>query len=354
MLAGDDDWTMPSTIGLDIGSSAVRAVQVSAGGRGPAALERIGQAPLPPGAVCDGEVVDGQAVTDAVRSLWSAHGFKGRKVALGLANQQVVVRQVDLPYLPEPELRSSLPFQAQEFIPIPVEQAILDFHVLDNYETEDGARFSRILLVAAQRTMVEAMTECVRAANLTPVQVDLDAFAMLRSLAPERLLGAGEGEMLLDVGSAVTNIVVHDNGIPKFVRILLMGGNAITDALTTALGISHEEAEATKAAAAGHDEAARLVAERADRFVEEIRGSLDFYSAQPEAIPVHRVVLSGGGAQLPNLQERLSFALGLPVDRGHPMQELKIGKVDLDPAQLVEAEPYLAVAIGLAVGAAEV
>lgn len=349
---------MPHVIGLDIGSSAVRAVQVSAHGRRPTTLDRIGQVELPPGAIRDGEVVDGDVVTEALRTLWDRAGFTTRTVAVGLANQQVVVRHVDLPYLPPAELRSSLELQAQEYIPIPVEQAILDMHVLDTYETEDGARFSRILLVAAQRTMVEALTGCVRAAKLRPVQVDLDAFALLRSLAPPRLLPDRDGEMLLDIGSDTTNIVVHAEGVPTFVRILLMGGGAITTSLTGALGLSHEQAERTKAAAgmavagmAPPDEAARLVTERASRFVEEIRGSLDYYTAQPDAVPVNRVVLSGGGAQLPNLKERLSSALDLPVEHGHPMQELKIGKVEYDHGQLIDAEPRLAVAIGLAVGA---
>lgn len=350
---------MPHIIGLDIGSSAVRAAQVHVRGHGPATLERFGQVVLPPDAVRDGEVIDGDAVTQSLVALWDRYGFKTRKVALGLANQQVVVRQVDLPYLPEAELRMSLSFQAQEFIPIPVEQAILDAHLLETYETDEG-RVSRILLVAAQRTMVEAFTNCVRAADLTPVMVDLDAFAILRSIARERSITEPGGEMLLDIGSAVTKIVVHDNGIPKFVRTLLMGGEAITESLATSLGMSHEEAEQAKATAGMalsasapvQDKAVGVVTVPANRFVDEIRGSLDYYAAQENAVPVGGVVLAGGAAQLPNLAEQLAVALDLPVDRGHPMHQLKIGKLDHD--QLVEAEPYLAVAVGLALGAARV
>lgn len=350
---------MPHIIGLDIGSSAVRAAEVHVRGRGPATLERFGQVLLPPEAVRDGEVIDGDAVTQSLVALWDRYGFKSRKVALGLANQQVVVRRVDLPYLPEAELRTSLSFQAQEYIPIPVEQAILDAHLLETYETEEG-RFSRILLVAAQRSMVEAVTSCVHAAKLTPVMVDLDAFAILRSIAREQPLTEPAGEMLLDIGSAVTKIVVHDNGTPKFVRTLLMGGEAITASVATALGMSHEEAEQAKATSGmalnasmpTQDTAVGVVTEPANRFVDEIRGSLDYYAGQEDAVAVGSVVLTGGAAQLPNLAERLALALDLPVDRGHPMQQLKIGKLDHD--QLVAAEPYLAVAIGLALGAAHV
>ena len=348
-----------TSVGLDIGSSAVRAVQITAGGRGPATLDRIGQVLLPPGAVRDGELVDRDVVADAIRNLWQRYGLKGRRVHLGIANQQVVVRQIDLPYLADEELRRSLEFHAQDAIPIPIEQAILDFHTLEVFENEQGDRFSRILLVAAQRSMVDSIVEVVRAARLEPVGLDLDGFAMLRSLAPEGLLDERGGEMLIDVGASVTNIVVHEEGIPRFVRILLMGGGAITDALVTGMGVDYEEAEDLKARTGISDEyametdgeAGGIITERALRFVDEIRGSLDYYSAQTDAVPVRRVIISGGASQLPNLRERLSETLRMPVDRGHPMQELKIGNVGLASEQLIEAEPYLAVAIGLALGA---
>ena len=347
-----------TSVGLDIGSSAVRAVQVTLGGRGPSTLDRLGQVVLPPGAVRDGEIVDAGPVVEALRTLWTRYGFKNRHVYLGVANQQVVVRQIDLPYLPDEELRRSLEFQAQDAIPIPIDQAILDFHTLEHFENEQGERFSRILLVAAQRQMVDSMLEVVTGAKLEPVGLDLDAFAMLRSLAPEGVLDDRDGEMLIDVGASVTNIVVHENGIPRFVRILLMGGGSITDSLMSAMSIEHEEAEDLKARTGLSDEygfddddAARLITERALRFVDEIRGSLDYYSAQTDSVPVRRAILSGGASQLPNLRERLSETLRMPVDRGHPMQDLKIGNVGLASEQLIEAEPYLTVAIGLALGA---
>lgn len=349
---------MSTHIGLDIGSSAVRAVQVEVK-RGSSTLTRLGQVMLPAGAIRDGEVVDVDAVAGAIRELWSRYGLKGRKVALGLANQQVVVRQIDLPYLPADEMRESLSFQVQDFIPIPVDEAILDFHTLDEYENADGERFSRILLVAAQRSMIDRILEAVDKAKLDPVGLDLDAFAVLRSLTPVSPIAEEDGELLIDVGRAVTNIVVHRGATPHFVRILLMGGGQITDGLVNGLGMDPEEAEAAKAEIGldnpqpGEEDIAAVINERADRFVEEIRGSLDYYLAQADAIPINRLVVSGGGGELPLLRERLAQALRLPVDRGHPMQELRIGKLELDQDQLVEAEPFMTVAIGLAMGAAQ-
>lgn len=213
-----------------------------------------------------------------------------------------------------------------------------------------------MLVVAAQRQMVDSILDVVRAAKLRATGLDLDAFAILRSLAPGGFSDDGGGEMLIDAGASVTNIVVHDAGTPRFVRILLMGGDAITSALVSSLGVEHDEAEDLKAeigideATGAHDEAARVVTDRARRFIDEIRGSLDYYRAQPDAVPVRRTIICGGASQLPNLRERLAEALHMPVERGHPMQTLKIGDVGLDSEQLIETEPYLAVAIGLAQG----
>lgn len=347
-----------TSIGLDIGSSAVRAVQITANGRGPLTLDGLGQVLLPLGAVRDGEIADPAAVTEALRTLFTRYRFKGRRVQMGLANQQVVVRQLDLPYLPDAELRRSLEFQVQDAIPIPVDQAILDFHTLEHYETDQGQRFSRLLLVAAQREMVQAFVDVVRAARLEPVGLDLDGFAVLRSLAPQGAVDDPDGELLIDIGASVTNIVVHEGGVPRFVRILLMGGQAVTDALMDSAGLGFEEAEDLKARTGivdeydftGQDDTRQVIAQRADSFVQEIRGSVDYYNAQPGSVAIRRVVVSGGGSQLPNLADALAETLRLPVDRGHPMQELRIGNVGLASEQLVEAEPYVSVAIGLALG----
>lgn len=347
---------MPTTIGLDIGSSAVRAAQVSTQ-RGATTLERIGQVLLPAGAVHEGEIRDVDAVADCIRTLWTEHKFKGRKVALGVANQQVVVRQMDVPYLPEDQLRESLPYQVADVIPIPVEQAVLDFHVLEQFENEDGQPFTRIMLVAAQREMIDQLVAVTRKAKLEPVLVDLDAFSVLRCLAPPKVLDEPGGELLIDVGHSVTNLVVHENGEPRFVRMLMMGGGAISTALMNVMGMSAEEAERAKAVHGvgkdAADETARIIAERAEVLIDEIRGSIDYYTAQADAVPLRRMVVTGGSSRLPGLVDRLAETLQLEVQSGQPLRQLHVGKVNVERDDLVEAQAFLSVAVGLAMGVAE-
>ena len=346
-------------VGLDIGTSAVRAAQLVLG-KGGTTLERFGQVALPAGAVRDGEVVDVDAVAAALRQLWVQARLTSTKVVVGVANQKVVVRQVDLPWLPVEELRASLAFQVQDYIPMPVEHAILDFHPLQDVTSDSGARMLRVLLVAAARDMVSSALAVVEKAGLQPSMVDLTSFAVLRSQVTANGSFTGETEALVDIGASVTNIVVHEGGVPRFVRILLMGGADITDAVAERLGVPASEAEALKQATGlalvpaqvAQHPASRAIESTGSALVEEVRGSLDYYSAQPGAARIGRVVLSGGGSRLTGLVERLSAATRLPVHLAHPMQVLQIGRTGLTQEELAVVEPMVTVPLGLALGMA--
>jgi type IV pilus assembly protein PilM len=353
-----------TSVGLDIGTSGVRAAELSFGRNG-TTLERFGQVALPPGAVRDGEVIDVETVAGAIKHLWASAKFSSKKVVLGVANQKVIVRQVDLPWIPEAELRESLPFQVQDFIPIPVEQAVLDFHTVEELVV-DGTRMRRVLLVAASRDMVMAALDSARKAGLTVTQVDLTPFAVLRSLAGVDHTGLApswhtDAEALVDIGSKVTNIVVHQNGVPRFVRVLLMGGDNVTEAVAERMGVPMEMAEGVKQEStlgptpgvpASDHPAARVVESSGHAFVEEIRGSLDYYLAQPASVPLRRVIVSGGGARLGGLVQRLALATRLPVEPASPLSNLRVGKTGLTPDQLSFVEPLVTVPVGLAMGVA--
>jgi type IV pilus assembly protein PilM len=341
-----------SVVGLDIGTTAVRGAELAVR-RGQVVLERFAHVALPPGAVVEGEVAEPEAVGAALKALWRRGRFSSRRVVMGVANQRVVVRIVDLPWMEQDELRRSLPFQVQEFIPIPVDEAELDFDVLGEHES-GGQRLMRVLLVAAQKEMVDGHVRAGMRAGLEPVGIDLTPFALVRSLAPVGGTPLAEtGEALIDVGARVTNIVVHAGGVPRFVRILLMGGQDVTDALRIGLDVDADVAEVTKleAAAGAHDPTvAEILEQRIALFVEEVRGSLDFYRAQSDAVPVSRVLLSGGGSRLGPLRDQLADALRLPVEPGRTLQALRVGRVGLNEEELAELEPLAAVPVGLALG----
>jgi len=347
-------------VGLDIGTTCVRAAELS-WTRNSVRLDKLGQVGLPPGAVRDGEVVEPEVVTAAIQQLWAQVKFSTKKVIVGIANQKVVVRQVDLPWMPADEMRKALAFQVADVIPMPVDEAILDYHPLEEVTAEDGARQQRILLVAAGREMVSSTLAAVTAAGLFPAVVDLTPFALMRSLGAFDSLGlAGSAEALVEVGASITNIVVHQGGVPRFVRMLLQGGADITESLSDQLGVSGGEAESLKlrailprdAGAAGDDPAVRVLETAASSWIEEVRGSLDYYLAQPDAVRLDRIVLSGGGAQLHGLAYRLAAATGTPVDPAQPISRVAVGRTGLSDQQLTYLEPLTSVPVGLALGAA--
>jgi type IV pilus assembly protein PilM len=342
------------SIGLDVGSTAVRAAEVSLGGGQPA-LVRAAQVPLSNGAVENGEVRDVQAVGDAIRELWQRGGFKSRQATMGVGNQRAVVREVTVPALPPKELRQSLPYQVQEMIPIPLDDAVLDYDVLDEFEQE-GARMVRLLVVAAQRGMVTNMVEAAGQARVEPVGVDLVPFALIRSVGLDEGLNLDEsglgGEAIVDVGADVTNICVHERTVARFVRILPSGGRDVTRALADALSVAEDEAESLKwgqsvPGAPAPAEVQAIVDRRAGVLVDEIRSSLDFYRAQMPDSEVTRVLVTGGGSKLPGFVERLGERMGGRVDRGHPFTKVSV-QLQMDEETMAEAEPLLAVAVGLA------
>lgn len=346
---------MASTaIGLDIGTSGVRAAELSFG-KGGVTLEKFGQVALPEGAVRDGEVLDGPAVTAAVRQLWAATKFSHKKVVLGVANQRVVVRQVDLPFMAPEDLKKSLAFQVQDYLPMPVEDAVLDFHSVETVATDSGDVL-RGLLVAASRETVMANVRAAQAAGLRVTMVDLTSFAVLRSVGVRRDPEI-ETEALVDIGAKVTNIVVHADGVPRFVRILLMGGQDITDSVAEKLGVPLAEAEGIKqslglvGAGGEYERASRVVDSVAQNFLDEVRGSLDYYAASNPAFPIDRVVVSGGGSQLRGLTERLAATTRFDVVDGNPISSLQVGRTGLSPEQLSFVQPLAAVPVGLAMGA---
>jgi type IV pilus assembly protein PilM len=336
-------------VGVDIGSTSIRAVEAAQGKDDRPLISNFGQAMLPAGAVVGGVVKDDNAVSNALRNLWATQKFASRSVILGVSHQQVIVRSVDLPNLSRKEMRQALPFQVRDILPLPVEQAVLDFYPLEDpgkKETVHG------LVIAAPKEPVMNMVQAVERAGLYVAQVDLSCFAALRASAHL----AEDTEAVLDIGANGTNIIIHTDGVPQIVRTIPRGGTEVTDLIAKRLGVSHAEAETLKCQVGllhtDGSESSDVVAEALRPLVNEIRSSLNYYRAGDPSKRVKRLALVGGSALLPGLSGQLTDQLGLPTFLADPLQRVSDTRGDGGSDVLGRLRSSAAVAIGLTLGAA--
>lgn len=301
-------------IGVDIGTTAVRAVELQRT-RGGLQLHAVGQVGLPHGAVEDGEVADADAVAEALRRLWKEADFTGRNVVLGASGQRVIVRQAELPGLAPSEMRSAVRFEAEQLIPLPADETELGYSVLSGRPGGGPDATCRVLLAAAHRAALEGYLESAGRANLSVEAIDVSALAMLRALRGGSGPAAGGQQpvALVCVGAALTTVAVTDGDSPGFVRVLPGGGESLTSALAEREdGIDRNVAEAMKRASGPAASGALLTV--AEPLITEIGQSLDFYLAQHPGATIRRVYLTGGGALATGFLEALAHRIDVPVD----------------------------------------
>lgn len=342
-------------IGLDIGTTAVRAAEIEfASDRG--TLVGYAEVALPLGAIRDGEVADSPAVSSALRELWSKGKFQSKEVILGIGNQRVAVRELSLPWMPMRQLRPALAYQVQDMIPMSTDDALLDFYPTDDFDGDNGRTLDG-LLVAAARDTVAANVLAVESAGLRPVMVDLNAFALLRGLTHGAM--RTQTVALVDIGARITNVVIVDHGVPRFVRALPHGGQEATDAVARALGVSNGDAERLKTeigvggrARPEHAEAAASLSHVSNNLIEAIRNTFTFFTGTQNGSAIDLVALTGGGAHLPGLGQYLASASRLSVSLGDPLAPLQVSKSLGGREQFIGHESRMALPIGLAYGVA--
>lgn len=362
-----------SLVGLDISTNTFRVAQLKAGPEKPT-LVNYGSISVPVGSVVEGEIVDVEAASQAIASLWKKTGLLEKRVVIGVANQKVVVRLIELPFMEKAELKGAIYYQAQDFIPIPVEEAIMDFQILREFITGEEERMIEILLVAAQKDMIQNNVIATEKAGLRPEAIDASSFAIVRSLVPPPVVVPEEKDLtkergaiaLVDIDSGTTNIVVVEKGEARFTRVSSLAGNTFSEALVEQLGLSVDEAEEFKIkiglpplkgkkSAAFPKELAdkaegvhQVLKEEMNKFVAEVRRSLDYYLAQTtQAKGIEQVILSGSEAKLNNFPAHLEKGLGLKVELGRPLQRVQPGP-KLAADLLASEELSMAICVGLA------
>ena len=339
-------------IGLDLGATSVRAAILALstkGGRPSVTVRAMGAVPLPPGAIVNGAVTERAIVTQALKQLWQNNGFNGRKVILGVANPQVVVRPLQIPNLNAQQRAKALPFRAREIIALPLDEVILDYAQVGDPDPTTGMLSG--LLIAAPRRPVLAAVDAVERAGLKVARVDLSSFGALRSIGDNHLVV----QAVIDLGAHLTSIVIHNKGVPQLVRTLARGGQELTDLLVEGLDLPLEDAERVKreTGLSGQRDAAADALQAGIRpLLAEIRSSINYYRASSDAAPLERISLTGGGSALPGLAAALSSQNGVTTGVVTPMQHIDNRQPTGDPGAEESDRVASAVSIGLAMGAA--
>ena len=338
-------------IGIDLGATSVRAAILAHGttaGRPSVSVHGIGHIDLPVGAVVNGVVCDQNAVTVALKRLWADNRFECRNVILGITNQQVVVRPLDMPQLPPEQIAKALPFKAREVVPLPLDQALIDWIPLGEADSNEMVAG---LLIATPRQPVLAAVQAIEKAGLQVARVDLSSFAALRAIADE---SCGV-EAVVDIGAHMTNIVIHNHGVPKVVRAVTRGGQELTERIMDATGLEPERAEEAKrlqGLTASNRNFIDIISDGLRPLLAEIRSSIHYFGATEGGATVQRVSLTGGGSALPGLAQLLGEHLSIQTDVVAPMQHIR-NRLASKEIQKEDTElSATAVALGLAMGAA--
>ena len=286
-------------VGIEISNSAVRIAEVTFSG-GRAKLVNLGQVRLPPRAVVDGAITDVPAVMSAIQRCMSEGNFSAKEVHLGIAGLRAITRELDMPHVPDSELDAAVRLQALDVIPFPVEKTVMSARPLEELTGPDGTAIRRVLLGGSPPGFVDPLLEAVRPPASTPMSVDLTSTALIRALY-DPAAGLGGPEAIVAIGAGLTTVIVHEAGVPHFVRTIAEGGDTITAAIAGALDLPIDDAEATKRnldQSGPHIRAAATAAnEAATSLIAEIRSSIEYYSTLPGRVEIRRVTLTGGGSR---------------------------------------------------------
>jgi type IV pilus assembly protein PilM len=347
-------------IGLKIGASQLAAARVA--NNGSAELLQVAREPLAPGIIVGGELRDPDALAEALKDFFAKHGLPKKGVRLGIANNRIGVRTFEIAGVEDQkQLANAIRFRAQETLPIPIDEAVLDYQVLGEGVGEDGQPTKRVLLVVAYRELIDRYVDACKKAGITLVGIDLEAFALLRALqAPQEGVGtdATAALVVVAIGHERSTFAVSDGRVCEFTRVLEWGGSALNVAIARAVDAAPSEVESTKRALSLMDEmvpdgitadqakSAREAMRRAiQTFARELVSSLQYYQNQPGSLGIGEIVLTGGTAHLPGLAGELERLIGVHVRVGDPLARMKVSKKVGQPEQIGS----LAVAIGLGI-----
>ncbi|HEX6323826.1 MAG TPA: type IV pilus assembly protein PilM [Vicinamibacterales bacterium] len=341
-------------VGLDIGSSAVKAVELREAGK----LWKVvgwGVEPVPPDSIVDGAIIDGTAVADAIRRLFDGKRLKSKEVAASLSGNAVIVKKISVPAMTEAELADSIVWEAEQYIPFDIQDVNLDYQVLAPSGEAGGGQMD-VLLVAAKKEKIVDYTGVITQAGRTPVIVDIDAFALQNAYEVNYGFTPGEVVALINAGASATNINIVQGDQSVFTRDVSIGGQAYTETLQKEMSLPREAAEALKQGGEpGHDyggmtyeDARPLLRAVSESVLLEIQKTFDFYKATAVSDRLDRIAVSGGASRAEGFMEMLGDRFGAPVEPFDPFRRVKFDAAKFGVTDIAAVGPMAAVAVGLA------
>lgn len=345
------------TIGLDIGTTQIKAVQMKKGGRAPI-IEKIGISPVPPISESDSPEERKEIISGAILNALSNGGISAKKSITSVSGESVIVRYIQMPGMSPDELAGAIRSEAEEYIPYQINEVALTHEVLGEITVDDQRKLN-VLLVAVRNEVIDDHVSVLEEAELDPEIIDVDSFALMNSfeINYQGELPESEVVVLVNLGSKVTNINIVQNNISHFSRDIGLAGESITATLQARMRMSREEAEKLKKEIGlvhpGEEDANKvkafdIISQSFDNIINEVRRSLQFYENQPNKDPITKMFLSGGTSNLKGINEFISEKLGLPTENLNPFEKCIPQVAGYDQDRLRQIAPILGVATGLA------
>jgi type IV pilus assembly protein PilM len=339
-----------SLVGLDIGSSAVKAVELKPAGKA-YKVSAFGSEVVPPDSIVDGAIIDGSVVAEAIRRLFAGLGIKTKDVAASLSGNAVIVKKITLPVMTEAELAESIYWEAEQYIPFDIQDVNLDYQILDR-GTEGGKGTMDVLLVAAKKEKIADYTGVIAQAGRSAVVVDVDAFALQNAYEVNYGIEPGAVVVLLNAGASATNINILNGDQSVFTRDISLGGNAYTEALQKELNLPFDLADQLKRGVAvdgvTFDDARPVLRAVSENVMLEIQKTFDFFKATASSDRIDRIMLSGGASRAEGFNEMLSDRFAAPIEALDPFKRVTFDTKKFQVESAADVAPTAAVAVGLA------
>ena len=315
------------------------------------------------GAIANGEILNPIAVADNLTELLRESGIKDRKAMVAITGQKVIIREIVLPLMEKEELMAGVMWEAPKYVPYDLNESIIDAQKVDEFVEKDGNKMMRVFLVAAPKNIIQPYMEVLKKAKIVPKIVDIVSSANIRAFK-NHLSDKKEEEqesliidIILSIGASNTNLTLVEKGNLKFTRDILVGGSDITKAIAKSLTISFGEAEKFKreteialgpeADKEKNNESGKIIVEILNQ-TKEVRKSLSYYKTQSQKVKYNKIILSGGSANIKNIEKFLSEQFEIPIIIGDPLEGIKINERIFDIESIKKLKDTLATVIGLA------